>query len=89
MITPYIPLIEYAEGQPPKFNRQKWSLWSEYRTGNQCVCRFSLSRFEQREEAKDLEVNWHIAMMPGKRRALNLETASGQFPPASESLFPK
>jgi IS5 family transposase len=25
----------------------------------------------KREEAKDLEVNWHVAMRPGKRRALD------------------
>ncbi len=26
---------------------------------------------EKRDEAKDLEVTWHVAMQPGKRRALN------------------
>jgi hypothetical protein len=31
-------------------------------------------------------VNWHIAMMPGKRRALNLETASGQLRNAAERV---
>ena len=41
---------------------------------------------EKREEAKDLHVNWHIAMMPGKRRALNLETASGQLRSAAEKV---
>jgi IS5 family transposase len=41
---------------------------------------------EKREEAKDLQVNWHIAMMPGKRRALNLETASGQLRNAAERV---
>jgi len=34
---------------------------------------------KKREEAKDLKVNGHIAMMPAKRRALNLETVSGQL----------
>jgi hypothetical protein len=29
-------------------------------------------------DACDLQVNWHITIMPGKRRVLNLETASGQ-----------
>ena len=29
-------------------------------------------------------MNWNIAMMPGKRRVLNLETASGQLRNAAE-----
>jgi IS5 family transposase len=41
---------------------------------------------EKREETKDLQVNWHIAMMPGKRRALNLETVSGQLRNAAERV---
>lgn len=41
---------------------------------------------EKREEVKDLQVNWHIAMMPGKPRALNLETASGQLRDAAERV---
>jgi IS5 family transposase len=41
---------------------------------------------EKREEAKDLQVNWHIAMMPAKRRALNLETAFGQLRNAAERV---
>jgi IS5 family transposase len=32
---------------------------------------------EKREEAKDLQVNWRIATMPGRHRAFNLETATG------------
>lgn len=34
---------------------------------------------EKLEEAKDVQVNWHIAMMPGKRLALHLETVSGNL----------
>jgi len=41
---------------------------------------------EKREEAKDLQVNWHIAMMLGKRRVLNLGTASGQLRNAAERV---
>jgi IS5 family transposase len=41
---------------------------------------------EKREEAKNLQVNWQIAMTPGKRRVLNLETASGQLRNASERV---
>lgn len=41
---------------------------------------------EKREQAKDLPVTWHIAMMPGKRRALNLGTASGQLRNAAEKV---
>jgi len=41
---------------------------------------------EKREETKDLQVNWHIAMMPAKRRALNLETVSGQLRDAAEKI---
>jgi IS5 family transposase len=41
---------------------------------------------EKREEEKDLQVNWHIAMMPAERRALNLETTSGQRRNAAERV---
>jgi IS5 family transposase len=41
---------------------------------------------EKREEAKGLQVGWYIAMMPGKRRALNLETASGQLRNAADRV---
>jgi IS5 family transposase len=41
---------------------------------------------EKREEAKDLQVNWHIAMIQGKRRVLNLGTASGQLRNAAERV---
>ena len=34
MITLHIPLIGYAEREPPKFNRQEWGLWSAYNGGN-------------------------------------------------------
>jgi transposase, IS5 family len=34
----------------------------------------------------DLPVNWHIAMMPAKRRALNLETVSGRLRDAAEKI---
>jgi len=34
---------------------------------------------EKLEETKDLKLNWHIAMMPGKRLALHLETVSGNL----------
>jgi IS5 family transposase len=33
-----------------------------------------LSRYAKREEARDLNVNWHIAMRAGKRRALDLNS---------------
>jgi len=39
---------------------------------------------ETREEAKDPQVDWHLAMTPGKPRALHLETASGQRRNAAE-----
>ena len=39
-----------------------------------------------REEAKILQVNWRIAMVLGKRRGLNLETASGQLRDAVEKV---
>jgi IS5 family transposase len=38
------------------------------------------------EEAKELSVNWHIAMMPGKRRALNLKRASGPLINVAEKV---
>ena len=41
---------------------------------------------EKREEANDPQVNWHIAMMPGKRRELDLGTASGQLRNAAEKV---
>ena len=41
---------------------------------------------EKREAAKDLQVNWYIAMMPAKRRVLNLETVSGQVREAAEKI---
>jgi len=30
MITLHVPLMGYAEREPPKFNRQEWGLWSAY-----------------------------------------------------------
>jgi len=41
---------------------------------------------EKREEAKDLQVNWYIAMMPGKCRVLNLGTTSAQLRNAAERV---
>ena len=41
---------------------------------------------EKRVEAKDLQVQWHIAMMPAKRRVLHLETVSGQLRGAAEKI---
>jgi len=41
---------------------------------------------KKREEAKDLRVNWRIAMMQFKRRALNLETVSGQLRNAADRV---
>jgi IS5 family transposase len=41
---------------------------------------------EKREKGKDLQVNWHITMMLGKRRVLNLETASGQLRNTAERV---
>ena len=41
---------------------------------------------EKREEANDLQVNSHIAMMAGKHRVLKLETASGQLRNAAERV---
>ena len=34
---------------------------------------------EKREEAQQLDVNWHVAMRPGKRETLDLETRSGKL----------
>ena len=34
---------------------------------------FGYRGIEKREEYRDREVNWHIAMMPGKRKQLNIE----------------
>jgi IS5 family transposase len=42
---------------------------------------------EKREEANGLQVNWQIAMMPGKGRALNLRTASGQLRNVAERVI--
>ena len=41
---------------------------------------------EKREKATDPQVNWHIGMMQGKRRVLNLKTASGQLRNAAERV---
>ena len=40
----------------------------------------------KREEAKDLEVDWHIAMRPGKRRALDTSSKSGRLTEKAEKL---
>jgi IS5 family transposase len=40
----------------------------------------------KREEAKDLGVNWHVAMRPGKRRALDASRESGQLIEKLEQL---
>lgn len=40
----------------------------------------------KREEAKDLEVDWHIAMRPGKRRALDLSRESHRLLDKVEQL---
>jgi len=34
---------------------------------------------ERRTEAQDIEVNWHVAMRPGKRRALDKEAPVGKL----------
>ena len=44
------------------------------------------SGIEKREEAKGAQVNWHIEIIPGKRRALNMETASGLLRNAAEKV---
>jgi IS5 family transposase len=41
---------------------------------------------EKREEAKGLQVNWDVAMMPGNRGALSLETVSGRPRNAAERV---
>lgn len=40
----------------------------------------------KREEAKDLDVNWHVAMRPGKRKALDKNRASQRFIEELEKL---
>jgi IS5 family transposase len=40
----------------------------------------------KREEAKDLPVNWHVALRPGKRRALDKSRASQRFIDQLETL---
>jgi IS5 family transposase len=40
----------------------------------------------KREEAKDLLVNWHVALRPGKRRALDKSRASQRFIDQLETL---
>ena len=40
----------------------------------------------KREEAKDLDVNWHVAMRPGKRKALDKNRASQRFIDELEKL---
>lgn len=40
----------------------------------------------KREEAKDLKVDWHIAMRPGKRRALDTSRKSGRLTEKAEKL---
>jgi IS5 family transposase len=39
---------------------------------------------EKREETKNVQVNWHIAIILDKRKALNLETVSGQLRDAAK-----
>ena len=34
---------------------------------------------KERKEVRDVKARWHIAMRPGKRRALNKETPMGQL----------
>lgn len=41
---------------------------------------------QKREEMQDVKVNWHIAMRPGKRRALNKDTPLGQLLDERERL---
>ncbi|NPT61546.1 IS5 family transposase [Paraburkholderia elongata] len=41
---------------------------------------------QKREEMQDVKVNWHIAMRPGKCRALNKDTPLGQLPDERERL---
>ncbi len=40
----------------------------------------------KREEAKDLEVNWHVALRPGKRKALDKRRASQRLIDELEKL---
>jgi IS5 family transposase len=40
----------------------------------------------KREEAKDLNVDWHVAMRPGKRRALDKSRESGRLTEKVEKL---
>jgi IS5 family transposase len=44
---------------------------------------------DQREEAKNLNVSWHIAMMPSKRKGLNPQTTLGQFLEQAEKVKAK
>ncbi|MEX3960565.1 IS5 family transposase [Trinickia sp. EG282A] len=41
---------------------------------------------QKREEMQDVKANWHIAMRPGKRRALNKNTPLGQLVDECERL---
>jgi IS5 family transposase len=41
---------------------------------------------QKREEMQDVRASWHIAMRPGKRRALNKDTALGQLLDECERL---
>lgn len=41
---------------------------------------------QKREEMQDVKANWHIAMRPGKRRALNKDTPLGQLLDECERL---
>ena len=41
---------------------------------------------DKREEAKDLDVTWHVAMQPGKRRALNPKNRRDQLLEKIEKL---
>jgi IS5 family transposase len=40
----------------------------------------------KREEVKDIKVNWHVAMRPGKRRALKKDTPMGAILDALEHV---
>ena len=43
-------------------------------------------RIDKREEAKDLDVTWHVAMLPGKRRALSPKNRRDQLLEKVEKL---
>jgi IS5 family transposase len=49
------------------------------RRGTDVFADFVHQRLNKRKETQDMEVVWHVAMCPGKRRAVDKRTSTGAF----------